>query len=163
MPVAIHKSVRAAAARARVAAEAHAKAAAARFKTWQSKVDAELQRAAHRRGCDVGEAAGAIGPRRRRREGRVRQDGSKAERRWRRERDGNGGGSGGGNGGESGGGNGGGSGGGYGDASSSSFFYVVRQFIYVSIQLSDFSFDTVECGFNSGDAFEDLARRLVEV
>ena len=93
----------------------------------------------------------------------MRQDASEAERRWRRERDGNGGGSGGGNGGESGGGNGGGSGGGYGDASSSSFFYVVRQFIYVSIQLSDFSFDTVECGFNSGDAFEDLARRLVEV
>ena len=29
-------------------AEAHAKAAAAKFKTWQSKVDAELQRAAQR-------------------------------------------------------------------------------------------------------------------
>ena len=93
----------------------------------------------------------------------MRQDASEAERRWRRERDGNGGGSGGGNGGESGGGNGGGSGGGYGDASSSSFFYVVRQLIYVSIKLSDFFFDIVERGFNSDDAFEDLARRLVEV
>ena len=37
-----------------------------------------------------------------------------------------------------------------------------RQFIYVSIQLSDFFFDIVECGFTSDDAFEDLAR-LVEV
>ena len=42
-------------------------------------------------------------------------------------------------------------------------FVEVRHFIYVSIQLSDFSFEIVECGFNSGDAFEDLARRLVEV
>ena len=39
----------------------------------------------------------------------------------------------------------------------------VRQLIYVSIKLSDFFFDIVECGFTSDDAFEDLARRLVEV
>ena len=42
-------------------------------------------------------------------------------------------------------------------------FVEVRRFIYVSIQLNDFFFDIVECGFNSIDAFEDLARRLVEV